>query len=113
MSILPSARDGRLGQAADVAAVGHVGDDVFGAGGRLAGESPRPAACSSSSWRLEMTTAAPAWAKIVAMALPSPLAAAGHQGRAARQVEKFADWALGFHKIPPGGTNGIAVFSGA
>ena len=30
------------------------------------------AACSSLSWRLEITTAAPASAKIVAMALPSP-----------------------------------------
>lgn len=31
------------------------------------------AATSSSSWRLEMTTLAPAWAKPRAMALPSPL----------------------------------------
>ena len=71
MSTLPSRRDGRLGQAADVAAVGHVGDEVFRADARLLGDLGGRGA-SSSSWRLERKTSAPAWAKIAAMALPNP-----------------------------------------
>ena len=66
----------------------HVGDEIGDPRLRARSGSRSAAARSSSSCRLEMTTSAPASAKPEAIALPSPLAAAGDECHPAREVKQ-------------------------
>ena len=96
---LAQGHDGGVGQAEDVVAPGHVGDDVLDAGAAGAGRFPRrrPQFVFVAAGNHQ---AAPALGEDRRHRLAEALAAAGDQGHAAGQIEQRAQRAFGFHGIP-------------